>query len=176
MWLKKIEKEREEQRKRDQEFLAAVALREKRFAAAQIIRRVFIGFSHRNEPYGEINKVFLRRVYENYLKKLSKEKLPTSFMAHDSWPNIQSKSLDAVTVICHIFTINYINFFIYFIYVYQFTKVSIQLKHMHKLQLARKYRMGLTPERKQIVIYLHQSNLKSYFDFNFMCLFFVAER
>ena len=113
MWLKKIEKEREEQRKRDQEFLAQVALREKRLAAAKVIRGLILGFIHRFEAYGEINKVFLRKMYETYLNTLAKTKLPTSIF-DDSWPAFHPKPVDNVSL-------SFIYFFTFFCFASLFT-------------------------------------------------------
>ena len=40
---------------------------------------------NRNQPYSDINKIFLRMMYEKYLLKLTKQ-LPKSFMFRNDWP------------------------------------------------------------------------------------------
>ncbi len=83
-------------KKRDQEFLENIAIREKRLAAAKIIRNLIIGFIHRNEQYSEINKVYLKKMYEVYLIKLSKSKLPSNLLDDSSWPTFHSPPLNNV--------------------------------------------------------------------------------
>lgn len=79
-------------------------MREKRYAAAQVIRQLIIGFIHRFEAYGDINKVFLRKMYEAYLIKLAKAKLPTSVL-DDVWPSSHPKPCDAVSI-----SVQFLNF------------------------------------------------------------------
>lgn len=96
-WLKKIKLERELQKERDRQFAEQIAIREKRFAAAQIIRRLIIGFMNRFEPFSCLNDVYLKKVYEAYLIKLAKVKLPTSLL-DGFWPNIHPKTCENVLI------------------------------------------------------------------------------
>jgi hypothetical protein len=96
IWLKRIELVRELKKKRDQEFLENIAIKEKRLAAAKIIRNLIIGFINRHEQYSEINKVFLKKMYEVYLIKLSKSKLPSNLLDEGSWPAFHSQPLNNV--------------------------------------------------------------------------------
>lgn len=57
---------------------------EKRRAARATLKRFFIAYLHRRDPYGPINKIFLNMMYSRYLTKLAKQ-LPKSVM-DKSWP------------------------------------------------------------------------------------------
>jgi len=102
--------------------LAEIAEREaKKNEARQIIWRFINGYLNRNEPYGEINRVYLRMMYEKFLLRLAKS-LPSSFMLHE-WPDSQPAVAEA----------------------------SALLKKLHILRLAEAYRSKLTDGRKEIV-------------------------
>lgn len=57
---------------------------EKRKSAKLVLKKFFIAYVHRRDPYGPINKVFLNMMYEKYLTKLAKQ-LPKSIMNYQ-WP------------------------------------------------------------------------------------------
>ena len=61
-----------------------------------MIRSLIIGFIHKFEQYSEINKVFLKKMYEFYLIKLSKSKLPSNILDDESWPIFHPKPLNNV--------------------------------------------------------------------------------
>ena len=111
--LKKLKKKEKNNAKETRSFLAQVALREKRLAAAKVIRGLILGFIHRFEAYGEINKVFLRKMYETYLNTLAKTKLPTSIF-DDSWPAFHPKPVNNVSL-------SFIYFFTFFCFASLFT-------------------------------------------------------
>lgn len=97
----------------------AIQERKRRRAAADKIRFFIKGFITRHDEPNDCNRSFIEHTKRHWLNKLSKC-LPGSFMNH-TWIPSPKHCQDA----------------------------SIVLRRMHKLHLARLYRLSLPPEKKQ---------------------------
>ncbi|XP_058458353.1 unconventional myosin IC [Malaya genurostris] len=97
----------------------AIQERKRRRAAADKIRFFIKGFITRHEEPNECNKSFIEHTKRHWLLKLSKH-LPKSFMNH-TWIPAPKHCLEA----------------------------SVLLRRLHKLLLARVYRLSLAPEKKK---------------------------
>lgn len=92
---------------------------ERRQKAVQVLRNFIKGFITRNGEPTEINKAFIELAKAQWLNRLAKN-LPKGVLS-TYWPICPVSCKDA----------------------------SERLQKMHLLQLARKYRLALTPERKK---------------------------
>ncbi|XP_058826793.1 unconventional myosin IC [Topomyia yanbarensis] len=97
----------------------AIQERKRRRAAADQIRFFIKGFITRHDEPNECNKSFIEHTKRHWLLKLAKN-LPNSFMNH-TWIPAPKHCQDA----------------------------SILLRRLHKLFLARVYRLNLSPEKKK---------------------------
>lgn len=97
----------------------AIQERKRRRIAADKIRFFIKGFITRHDEPNECNKSFIEHTKRHWLNKLAKN-LPKSFMNH-TWIPVPKHCQDA----------------------------SIILRKMHKLHLARLYRLALPPEKKK---------------------------
>lgn len=97
----------------------AIQKAQRRREAAQKIRAFIKGFITRNDPPNEYNKAFIAHSKRQWLLRLSKS-LPEQIL-HHTWPNYPAHCSEA----------------------------SHHLKKMHRLHLARIYRLSLSKERKR---------------------------
>ncbi|XP_055706186.1 unconventional myosin IC isoform X1 [Phlebotomus papatasi] len=97
----------------------AIQKAQRRREAAQKIRAFIKGFITRNDPPNEYNKAFIAHSKRQWLLRLSKS-LPEQILNH-TWPNYPAHCSEA----------------------------SHHLKKMHRLHLARIYRLSLSKERKR---------------------------
>ncbi|XP_046681396.1 LOW QUALITY PROTEIN: unconventional myosin IC-like [Homalodisca vitripennis] len=97
----------------------AQRLAQRKRNAVQIVRNFIKGFITRSEPENDLNRRFIQIARKQFLLRLANS-LPKSILVH-TWP--------ACPIICR--------------------EASDHLRTMHRSWLARKYRLALTPEKKE---------------------------